>query len=169
MKNVLKTLMLTVLILLGCQDANQKVNQRKQLAEKYLRSVYGGEGTQLETFAHENIVVTYPAFEEILKVQAIKGRDEVKQFAIGFSKRWEGENIQINETIGEGDKVFLLWSFSAKKSNTLGIDSMDVDKVYSWGGISMIQFDEANKIVAEIGEESTPGPYARWELSKKHK
>lgn len=34
-------------------------------------------------------------------------------------------------------------------------------KVYSWGGITVFNFDESGKIIEEIGEESSPGPWAR--------
>jgi hypothetical protein len=32
---------------------------------------------------------------------------------------------------------------------------------HSWGGITLYRFDEEGKIVAEIGEESAPGPLER--------
>jgi hypothetical protein len=30
-----------------------------------------------------------------------------------------------------------------------------------WGGMTLFRFDASNKIIEEIGEESSPGPFGR--------
>ena len=41
--------------------------------------------------------------------------------------------------------------------------SVIAGREYSWGGITLFHFNESGKIIAEIGEESSPGPFERLE------
>ena len=74
-------------------------------------------------------------------------------FVMNFSKRWKNAEVTIHEEIAEGNRVVLLWSFKA--------DQVSNNQPSSWGGITILRFNKAGKIVAEIGEESEPGPQAR--------
>ena len=61
----------------------------------------------------------------------------------------------------EGNRVVLVWSFRARNVGSVRPGEPPIHREQSWGGITLIRFDNAGKIVAEIGEESAPGPEAR--------
>ena len=126
----------------------------KNRAREYFRGVYGGKPEVVDVLAAKDIVSTYPIFENLFKTPALQGRTAVKDFAIGFSQRWDNAQITFHEAIAEGSQVVLLWSFRARRVET--------NEEHSWGGITYFRFDGSGKIVAEIGEESTPGPVERW-------
>ncbi|MHC4090927.1 MAG: nuclear transport factor 2 family protein [Planctomycetota bacterium] len=126
---------------------------RKALAEQFFRGVYGCEPSVVPDLGADSILISYPIFEDLFNTPAIRGRENVEEFARGFCSRWKNAQITIREAIAEGDRVVLIWSFRARNVAS-GQES-------SWGGISLFRFDDAGKIIAEIGEESDPGPLER--------
>ena len=134
---------------------------RKELAERFLRGVYGGDPTVVDDLASEDIVSSYPIFERLFNAPAIRGKESVKAFAVGFSKRWIDPQIVVHEAIAEGDRVVLLWSFQARNASTGQDGDPPTDQLHNWGGLTLFRFNKAGQIVAEIGEESSPGPFER--------
>ncbi len=122
-------------------------------AERFFRGVYGCDAAVVDELASEDIVVSYPIFEQLFNTPSLRGRAAVKKFATGFCSRWEEAQITIHEAVSEGARVVLVWSFLARNAET-GQQS-------SWGGITLFRFDETGRIVAEVGEESEPGPAKR--------
>jgi hypothetical protein len=57
--------------------------------------------------------------------------------------------------------VVLLWSFRARNVDSGPQGGPPTNEEHVWGGITLIRFDGSGKIVAEIGEESAPGPLER--------
>lgn len=147
----------------ACDRNRSTIKERKMKAEQLFRSVYGGHPNQVDSLVTDNIISSYPIFEQIFAKRVIRGRESYKNFALGFAQRWKDAQITINETIAEDNDVVLVWSFSAKRITTTTDSSFIANQEYSWGGITLFQFDEYGKITREIGEESSPGPFGRIE------
>lgn len=143
-----------------CVLAQHDTRKFKNRAELLFRSVYEGNMEKIDQLISDDIILSYPIFEEIFNKNVISGKEAYKQYAIGFNSRWKDCHVVIHETVGEEDKVVLLWSFNAKR-----IDENDkntnADQEQHWGGITFFRFDKSGKINEEIGEESSPGPYGR--------
>ncbi len=140
------------------QDTSIEMVRR---AESLFRSVYeGGNMAVIENLASAEIVSSYPIFEQIFGEKAIHGKEAYKQFAIRFNAKWKNCRVTIDETICQGNKVVLVWSFSAQSVDESEQNNA-TDHQQNWGGITLFRFDESGKIIEEIGEESNPGPYGR--------
>lgn len=135
-------------------------------AEEYFRGVYGGDPSVVDQLASEDIVVSYPILQSVFGTPAIHGRDAVKALVERFRKKWTNPHYEFHETICEGNRVVLLWSFRAQSLAETPPGQTKSDDDYSWGGITLIRFDDNGKISAEIGEESNPGPYERVHAKK---
>jgi len=142
------------------------LEERKSLAERYFRGVYGGQPAVIDELAGEEIVSTYPIFEKLHNTPAIRGRDAMKAFVTHFGSSWADAHFTIHEAIAEEDRVVLMWSFRARWTGREQQNGPSPGQEQSWGGITLFCFDEAGKIVAEIGEESAPGPFQRLAASE---
>jgi len=137
-----------------------KANHKK-IAEQFFRGIYNGDLAVVDKLASEDIISSYPIYERLFNTSVIRGREAIKEFSSGFSKRWTDQNIVIHETIAEGNRVVFLWSFQARNVVTDPQGTPPTNQVQSWGGLTLFRFDNSGKIVAEIGEESSPGPFVR--------
>lgn len=135
--------------------------ERGQRASDFLRGVYGGDTAVVDNYAAPDIVLSYPVFEKIFGAPQLQGRDAVKKFIKGFSKRWVDATVTVRKTLIDGDSVVLIWEFRARRADVIISDEVSSDGVSAWGGITYYRFDADGRIVEEIGEESTPGPAAR--------
>ena len=126
-----------------------------------MKGIYGCNPSVVDSLAEDDVFISYPIFEKLFKTSAIRGRIAVKKFAEGFCSRRTDFHITIHESIAEKDKVILIWSFRARNIGSVNPDVEPSNKEHSWGGITLFRFNEAGKIIAEIGEESTPGPIER--------
>lgn len=135
--------------------------ERAASAERFFRGVYGGDPSVVDDLAHDDVFLSYEVFERIFGAPTIRGREAVKRFAAGFAERWTDARIVVHETVSEGNNVVLLWSFRARMVDAQSGGVPATDQERSWGGITLFRFDEAGKILAEIGEESEPGPAQR--------
>ena len=158
-------IILALCLFSACETSKITNQERKQLAEQLFRSVYGGDTSQIDSLVSDDVVSSYPIFEQLFGTKAIRGRESLKNFAIGFGERWNDAQVTIREAIAEDESVVLLWSFSAKRMKTEQDSSVVAGQEYSWGGITLYHFNESGKIIAEIGEESSPGPFERLELN----
>lgn len=140
-------------------------SERKALAETFFRGVFGGDPSVVDELSAEDVVVTYPVFADLFDTAVIRGRREVREFAKGFAQRWVDAEITIHESLAEADIVVLVWSFRARNVGSARTDGAPTGQVHSWGGITLYRFDDTGRIVAEIGEESSPGPFRRAGLS----
>lgn len=138
-----------------------KKDERRAIAERYFQGVFGCDLSVIDELAGEDILVSYPVFEAILNTYTNKGRDAVREFHEGFCKRWTDTKTTVHESIAEGNAVVLVWSFSGRNVSSIQRGDPDDKQIQTWGGISVYHFDESDKIVAEFGEESHPGPYKR--------
>jgi hypothetical protein len=136
-------------------------NERKILAERYLRGVYGGDPSVVDALAAENVVSSYPIFARLFGTPALHGQQAVKRFVRGFSSRWTEAQVTIHEAIAEEERVVFLWSFCARRVDDTETAPPPDSPLHAWGGITLFRFNTAGRITAEIGEESTPGPWAR--------
>lgn len=156
---------IALLLIAGCgSDGASLESERKATAERFLRGLYGGDLSIVDELAADDIVISYPGFQEILGTPAVRGLDAARAFADGFSRRWVDQHITIHEAIAEGDRVVVVWSFRARNTEAGGSDGSDQPQgqaEQAWGGITLYRFDADGKIAVELGEESTPGPYAR--------
>jgi hypothetical protein len=149
-------------LLIACgQTGVDVISERKAVAERFLRGVYGGDPSVVDELAAEEIVVTYPIFAKLFDTPAIRGRAAVKKFATGFSSRWVDAQITIHESVAENDRVILIWDFRARNVGSAPEGTRPAGKEQSWGGITFYRFNEAGQIAEEIGEESEPGPFGR--------
>lgn len=139
------------------EDADAK---RKKLAVDFLRGIYTGDPSVVDQIAAPDIVVSYPVFNEIFKTPTIRGRDAVRDFAIGFGKRWIDANVTVRQVIADGDGVVLVWEFQARSANPENSGDAESTKK-AWGGVTLYRFNESDQIMLELGEESSPGPVAR--------
>lgn len=134
--------------------------RRKKLAVEFLRGIYTGNPTVVDQIAAPDIVVSYPIFAEIFKTPAIRGTDAVRDFAIGFSKRWVDPSVTVRHAIADGDAVVLVWEFEARSVDRGNSGNPESTKE-AWGGVTLYRFNDSDQIMLELGEESTPGPVAR--------
>jgi hypothetical protein len=130
-------------------------------AEQYMRALYSGDVGEVEGLVSEDIVISYPVFENLFGTPEIRSRKSAKDFAVHFSSRWSDQELKIHESVSQGSKVVLVWEFSARNIAPLSPDQPATQERRTWGGITLIQFDGSGRIRAEIGEESTPGPIGR--------
>lgn len=158
-----------LLFLLGSCKSTVVTKERdyKTYAERFLRGEYGCDTSVVDDLAADSIKISYPIFEKLFGTPVIRGRDSAKQFLKHFCDTWKETKITIHNTIAEGNNVVFLWSFSAHNFGSTVPDEQPDSLVYSWGGITLIQFNDEGKIFAEIGEESTPGPFERLTFSAK--
>ncbi|MGW8314844.1 MAG: nuclear transport factor 2 family protein [Bacteroidales bacterium] len=140
-------------LMMACQSGSPSDEKHKEIAELYLRSLYGGNTEELDEIAAGDVVSTYPIYEEILGEAAIRGKESLKEFSTGFAQRWTDRELTIHESVAEGNDVVMVWSFKAIWTES-GEES-------GWGGITLIRFDESGKVILEAGEESEPGPSGR--------
>ncbi len=136
-------------------------SERVQLAQRYFRGVYGGDPSVVDELAAEDIVVSYPIFVDVLGTSAIRGREPLKGFITSFSQRWADPEVEFHEAVSDGSRVVLVWSFSARSVAAGSSGEAPTNEAHRWGGITLLRFDGEGKIAAEIGEESTPGPFGR--------
>ncbi len=146
------TLVLCQLLACNGRTVDQAAEQ-SMLAERFFRGVYGCNPSVVSTLAADSVLISYPIFTELFDTPAIRGRSKVEAFASGFCSRWQDAQITIHEAIADADRVVLVWGFRAREVAS--------GAPHSWGGISLFRFDDAGRIVAEIGEESEPGPIER--------
>ncbi len=135
-------------------------DELKVRAERFFRGVYAGDPSIVNELASEEILISYPIFEKIFDKNALRGRDDVRSFATGFRSRWSDAQVSIHESLVDENKVVLIWSFQARRVDPAQ-PHKSPSELQSWGGISFFRFDNAGKIVEEIGEESEPGPFGR--------
>lgn len=136
------------------------VTERKQLAVDFLRGIYTGDSSVVDQIAAPDIVVSYPIFGEVFQTPAIRGRDAVRAFAIGFGKRWIDASVKVRQVMADGDAVVLVWEFKAKSASPDNSSEAESSE-RAWGGVTLYRFNESDQIMLELGEESTPGPAAR--------
>jgi len=133
----------------------------KELARQFFTGVYEGNPSIVEELAAEDIVATYPIFMRLFNTPTLRGRKAYMDHAINFSRTWKNGKVTIHEFVTEGYKVILLWSFRAQRVSPDQAPGLHSREEHHWGGITLIRFNETGKVVAEIGEESEPGPQAR--------
>lgn len=129
-------------------------------AERFFTGVFGCEAGWIDEVAAENVRISYPIFDSIFGVPVVEGREAVKNFGVGFCSRWKDPRIELHEVLQDSGRVVLVWQFSALEAaadSTEGVPEVR----HSWGGISLFRFDEENRLIEEVGEESSPGPIAR--------
>ena len=139
------------------ESPHKAVVKRKNLTVDFLRGIYTGDPSVVDKIAAPDIVVSYPIFEEIFKTPAIRGRDAVRDFAIGFGKRWVDTSVTVRQVIDDGDTVVLVWEFQARSAHRDDAGDAEPSKK-TWGGVTLYRFNESNQIMLELGEESASGP-----------
>lgn len=141
----------------GGGDMSDAHDDLADTAEAFLGAVYGCAPERIGDLARSDVSISYPIFESLYGTPAIRGREAVQEFSGSFCRRWGDGRLVVDERIVEGDRVVLVWSFSATRR-----DAEDLAGARSsWGGISVFRFDDEGRILEEFGEESTPGPVAR--------
>lgn len=135
--------------------------QYTDIAHEWFRGIYGSDPTVVDRFAADDVFVTYPIFQTLFKTPVVRGKDAVRELAVGFAERWKETEIEYHETVVHGDHVVLLWSFKGRNVGSAREGVEPTNEIHSWGGITLIRFNADGKIVAEIGEESEPGPIGR--------
>jgi ketosteroid isomerase-like protein len=152
--------MLTQLGLSQPKPSEETDAKRKKLAAEFLRGIYTGDSSVVDQIAAPDIVVSYPIFGEIFKTPVIRGREAVRDFSIGFGKRWVDADVKMQHVVADGDAVVLVWEFQARSA--ISGNSGDGESIKkAWGGVTLYRFNEFDQIMLELGEESTPGPAAR--------
>jgi len=152
----LSIIVFALCFLTACETGKYDKQELKTHSEQLFRSVYGGNLSEIDSLISDDIVASYPIFEQIFGSKSIQGREAYKNFAIGFNKRWIDAQINIHETIAEGKSVVLVWSFSAKRIEAEQDTSEIEQNVYSWDGITLYHFNEMGKVILETGKEGSP-------------
>jgi hypothetical protein len=133
---------------------------QKVAAERFFRALYGcgsDAALEIEQLAGPDVRVSYPIFQTIFGQQVLRGQVAVQGFAEHFCRKWADPSITVHEAVEEGNRVVLLWGFAATDQQAPDPQTAGG----SWGGISILRFDSAGRVVEEVGEESSPGPVAR--------
>jgi len=161
MRTILPVLAMLAL-LAGCTGPNANFGpELKAQAENFFRGVYGCGPTAVDELAADDVVLSYPIFAELYNTSAFRGREAVRGFAERFCSRWKDAQFTFHESLADEDNVVLVWSFRARFAGGESVGGPVPGEEQAWGGISLFRFDSSGKIVAEIGEESAPGPIAR--------
>jgi hypothetical protein len=126
-------------------------------AATYLRGVYACDSTVVDSLAAPGIVSTYPIFRQAYGTSALRGREAIKTLTARFCERWTSPQFILHDTVATPTRVVFTWSFQAQRADSAAPDAQPV----AWGGITVFHFDSSGAITAEIGEESSPGPYGR--------
>ncbi len=151
----------------GCQNTDSPLKEDyTATAVEFFNGIYGCDSTVVDRLASPDVIITYPIFEKLFNTRVLRGQQVVRRFAAGFCSRWAEPQITIHRAISEGENVVLVWSFRARNVGSALPDTPPSNKIESWGGITLFQFDENGKVLAEIGEESVPGPAARTDSVK---
>ena len=58
----------------------------KSIAERYLRGLYGGDPSVVDRFASEDIISSYPIFEQLFGTPTIRGREALAAFSVRFAQ-----------------------------------------------------------------------------------
>jgi hypothetical protein len=156
-------LMITLSLLLvscGKNKTNEAVKY-KALAERFFREEYGTNPSVVDEFAAEDIVVSYPSYQRFFGTSNIRGHEAVKKLSAGFCSRWKETQVTFQESIAEGNSVALVWSFKGRMVGSPSPDIQPTNKIESWGGITIYNFNKEGKILREYGLESVPGPIER--------
>jgi hypothetical protein len=132
-----------------------------EIARRWFRGVYESDPTVVSELAAKDIVISYPIFQKLFGKPALRGKEAAKGFASGFSQRWTETEVTFHETVVKDSQVFLVWSFKGRNVGCVRDDTEPTREIHEWGGITLIRFNDEGKIVAEIGEESEPGPMGR--------
>jgi len=156
-------IVIAILLPSACNESPDLGAQRKATAERYFHGIYECDSSVVDELAADSIVVSYPVFETIFGIPAVRGSQAVKDFARHFCSRWIDGETTIERLVYEGDDVVLVWRFKAKNGIPGEDGSPPTYEETAWGGITLIEFDRDGKIMAEVGEESTPGPFGRLE------
>jgi len=147
-------LLLILCPLVSCSnDAGGPAAERKLAAERFMRGVYDCEPSVVQELAADSVLISYPIFHEMFGTPAIRGEEDVEAFASRFCSRWKDVTLTITDAVADSDRVVFAWDFEAR--------DVASDQRQRWGGITLYRFNASGKIVAEIGEESSPGPIAR--------
>jgi hypothetical protein len=133
----------------------------KDRAERYFRGIYGSDPSVVEELAAPEVFISYPVFTRLFNTPVLRGREAARNFAIRFGRRWSEPEIAFHEALQEENSVVLVWSFQALRTPIDLEDQTNAGRLHSWGGITLLRFDETGRITAEIGEESAPGPFIR--------
>lgn len=133
----------------------------KSLAMKWFEGVYGSNPSVVDELAAENVIVSYPIFQKLYGRPIVSGKEAVRDFAVGFGRSWVETEVTFHETVVQDNQVVLIWSFKGRNVGSPSEDIKPTNKIQSWGGITLIRFNPEGRIVAEIGEESEPGPIER--------
>lgn len=151
-----------LLPLFSCNNTDRDLNAvHKEIGERYFRGVYGCDPSVVDDLTADDVFISYPVFKQLFNKSAIRGRKAVKDFVNGFCSRWKDSQITIHETVAEGNTTIFLWSFKALYVGPAQPNGPANNTEHSWGGITLIRFNDQGKIIEETGEESTPGPYSR--------
>lgn len=151
-----------LILLVSCGSSDTAFrSERKAVAERFFRGVYGGDVSVVDELAAPDIVVSYPIFQELFNTPVIKGREATKEFARGFAQRWADASVTIHEAIAEDDQVVIVWSFRARNVGSARSDQPPSNQEEAWGGITLYRFNPEGEIAVEVGEESEPGPHER--------
>jgi hypothetical protein len=141
----------------------------KEISQRWLRAVYTGDVSVVDELAADNVAITYPIFNRLFGTPTLRGKEAVRQFIERFVTRWGEGKIVYHEAIEEVNRVALMWSFEARNIGPLGPDQPATNEIESWGGITIIRFDKDGRVIAEIGEESGPGPFARFTTNQRER
>jgi len=135
--------------------------QYSDIAHEWFNGIYGSDPTVVDRFAADDVFVTYPIFKTLYNTPVVRGKQAVRELAVGFGEMWKETEIEYHETIVQGNLVVLVWSFKGRDVGSAREGAEASNEIRSWGGITLIRFDSDGKIAAEIGEESEPGPMGR--------
>ena len=125
-------------LLIGCSSERAGTDsERKAVAERFFRGVYGGDPSVVDELAGPDIVVSYPIFQELFNTPALRGRVAVRDFASGFGQRWVDARITIHEAVEEEDRVVLVWSFQARNVGSSRPDLPASSEERAWGGMAL--------------------------------
>jgi len=151
-----------LLMISGCwSPSNDATIKPETLAERYFRGVYGCDPSVVDELAAADIVISYPIFQTIFGQPVLRGRKAVKRLVENFCRTWADPQLTVHDAITQGNTVVFLWNFQARNIGMLPGGQQPTNRVHDWGGITFFRFDSEGKIVAEIGEESEPGPVDR--------
>jgi steroid delta-isomerase-like uncharacterized protein len=126
------------------------VASNKIIAQRFIRVWGDGDLDLIGELASPSLVVRYPILPKV-----IEGSAAFRQVLANFRSAFADAALRAEETIAEGEKVVVRWTFSGThKGNLLGIPP--TGKRVTWTGITIYRIVDG-KVVEEQGEEDFVG------------
>lgn len=127
-----------------------KTDENREKAMRFLQIWGEGDLSIIEELADPEIEVSYPILP-----RRVRGSRLFRRIMEGFRSSFPDSVVRPEETVAEGDRVAVRWTFTGTHSGPLLKYRASGVKV-NWTGITIYRFSDG-RVVSETGEEDFLG------------